>query len=284
MQPKKCPRKTKNDSGKQSNFAILLPADRQAGFAISLLNMKIRQFEEISNNAWPCLQSMQHDGWLMRFANGVTKRANSINLLYPSTLNPEKKIDFCEEVCKSKNIPATFKITAIADPSNIDDLLEKRGYYVHSTVSFQTADLKRKNPGSDPEIVVSSTIEENWIKDFIRLNGFDFNLKSTYIAIMERVLTQSRMVSIKDGTRTIGVGLGVVEGPYLGLFDIVTDRAYRRKGFGTRLVNSLLSWGMENGAETAYLQVLTSNILAQKLYVNLGFKEAYLYWYRMQKT
>jgi len=227
---------------------------------------------------------MQYDGWLLRFANGVTKRANSVNLLYPSTFDPEKKINFCERVFKSKNLPVTFKITAIADPVDIDDRLEKRGYFVHSTVSFQTADVKREKPGSDPEVFATSKIDEKWIKDFIRMNGFDPRSKSTYKGIMERVITPKCMVSIRDGKKTLGVGLGVVEGFYLGMFDIVIDRQYRKRGFGTRLVNSLLRWGIENGAETAYLQVLTGNLLAQRLYANLGFKEAYLYWYRIQKT
>jgi len=225
---------------------------------------------------------MQYDGWLLRFANGVTKRANSINLLYPSTINPEKKIEFCEELFNSKNIPATFKITAIADPPDIDERLEKRDYYVHSTISFQTADLRLLNPVPDPETVVSSVIEEDWITDFIRMNGFDLKMKSTYIAIMEQVLTPKCWVSVRDETKNIGVGFGVVEGPYMGMFDIVTDRLYRRKGIGSRVVNSLLHWGIENGADTAYLQVLTSNLLAQKLYLKFGFKESYLYWYRMQ--
>jgi len=246
--------------------------------------MKIRSFEEISNNAWPALQSMQYDGWLLRFANGVTKRSNSINLLYPSTLEPEKKIDHCEELFSSKNIPVAFKITAIADPADIDDRLEKRGYFVHSTVSFQVADLKHKKIHSDPEIVVTSGFEESWIEDFIRMNDFDPVSKPTYTAIMQQVLTPKCMVSIRDGNKTIGVGLGVTERTYLGLFDIVIEKEYRNKGLGARLVNSILRWGIRNGAETAYLQVLTQNLPAQKLYANLGFKEIYRYWYRMRKV
>jgi RimJ/RimL family protein N-acetyltransferase len=245
--------------------------------------MRIRQFEEISNNAWPALQTFQYDGWQLRFANGVTKRSNSVNLLYPSTLKPEKKIAFCEELFVARNITPTFKITAIADPPDIDDRLEELGYYVHSTLSFQRADLRKKKIDPDPGLTRTGETDEAWIAEFIRMNMFDPDALPTYKDIMEQVMTPKCLISISEGKKTTGVGLAVLEGTFLGLFDIVIDKKYRGRGLGTRLVNGLLEWGISQGAETAYLQVLTGNLMAQKLYSNLGFKEIYLYWYRMKK-
>ena len=43
----------------------------------------VRHIKELAVNAWPSLQTLL-DGWVLRFANGYTRRANSVNLLYPS--------------------------------------------------------------------------------------------------------------------------------------------------------------------------------------------------------
>ena len=38
-----------------------------------------RRLEEVAMNAWPALQQMLFDGWIVRFAQGYTKRANSVH-------------------------------------------------------------------------------------------------------------------------------------------------------------------------------------------------------------
>jgi len=42
----------------------------------------IRSVEERSLNAWPSLHQMLYDGWVLRFSNGYTRRANSVSPIY----------------------------------------------------------------------------------------------------------------------------------------------------------------------------------------------------------
>lgn len=240
----------------------------------------VRRFEEISNNAWPALQTLHYDGWTIRFANGVTKRSNSVNLLYPSTLDPTEKIDFCERLFYSRYIEPCFKITSVADPADIDHLLSVRGYLLHSVISFQTIDLTSTPTEPISEFLLDTELNPAWIDDFIRMNQFDRKRKSTYIAIIQQLCTPKCLISLSRDMKTIGVGLGVLEGDYIGLFDIVVDKAYRNTGLGYLIVENILRWGKKNGANTAYLQVLTDNIPALRLYDKMGFREEYHYWYR----
>jgi ribosomal protein S18 acetylase RimI-like enzyme len=90
-----------------------------------------------------------------------------------------------------------------------------------------------------------------------------------YIAVME--------------ARHVACGLGVYDGGYVGLFDIVTDAAHRQRGYGMDVVRSLLAWGQEHhDADYAYLQVMADNTPAISLYGKFGFEECYRYWYRVK--
>jgi N-acetylglutamate synthase len=246
-------------------------------------NRMIGHFEEISNNAWPALQTLQYDGWVLRFANGVTKRSNSVSLLYPSTLPPDEKISFCEHLYASQQITPCFKITEIATPSGLDQRLAEQGYFIHSHISFQTLDISKIPSEPLGNITMEGNLKPRWMDDFIRMNEFDHSRKSTYISIMKQLLLPKCLISLTHDKKTIGVGLGVAEGSFVGLFDIVVDKAHRNTGLGYLIVENILRWGRKHGANTAYLQVLTDNAPALGLYKKMGFKEAYRYWYRMKR-
>lgn len=242
----------------------------------------IRTYEEISNNAWPSLQSLQYDGWTLRLAAGVTKRSNSVSLLYPSRLDPEEKITFCESLYRSQGIPPCFKITEIADPADMDRRLAGRGYELHSTISFQTLDIRSWTGEPDRSLFSASGEADAWIGEFIRMNGFDPVRAPVYHAILEQLLLPACRVALTEAGQTVAVGLGVLEKDHVGLFDIVVDPACRGRGLGYRVVDEILRWGREHGAATAYLQVLSDNMPALNLYKKMGFSEAYAYWYRMK--
>jgi len=242
----------------------------------------LRRFEEISNNAWPALHTMLYDGWVLRFACGVTKRSNSVSLLYPSTLGPEEKIDYCEEQYLAQAINPCFKITSIARPGDIDKRLDKRGYFIHSYVSFQVLDITCISGQPIRDIQIETEFSESWIGHFIRMNEFDLARKPVYVSIMKRLSTPRCLVSLVRDRKTIGVGLGVLDGMAIGLFDIVVSKEFRNTGLGYLIVDNILRWGRNKGATTAYLQVLTENAPALHLYEKMGFRELYQYWYRMK--
>jgi len=94
----------------------------------NLLNLKrIRRLEEITFRAWPALDTASHAGWLQRFSNGYTKRANSINALDPIFEFDSETIDTLEAPYRTRGLPPVWRITPLAPPA-ADGFLEARGY------------------------------------------------------------------------------------------------------------------------------------------------------------
>jgi len=83
--------------------------------------------------------------------------------------------------------------------------------------------------------------------------------------------------------QVVACALGVLEHDLFGLFDVITARAHRGKGYAGLLLTELLNWGIQQGAQHAYLQVIADNDPALALYQRLGFKHLYSYWYRRTK-
>jgi hypothetical protein len=88
----------------------------------------IRSFEELSMNAWPALQTILYDGWVLRLSRGYTKRANSINPIYSSTTDIEEKIKYCEMLYGANGLPTVYKLTPVCYPEDLDQILESKGY------------------------------------------------------------------------------------------------------------------------------------------------------------
>ena len=84
--------------------------------------------EEKTMNAWPALQTIILDGWVIRFANGYTKRANSVNPIYSNDNNIDEKINYCENIYKNNNLSVIFKIIDCDEYKILDSKLETLNY------------------------------------------------------------------------------------------------------------------------------------------------------------
>ena len=238
--------------------------------------------EELSLNAWPALQTVLHDGWVIRFANGYTKRANSVNPLYPSTMDPDAKICFCEEIYTGKKLPAVFKITPAIYPEDLDARLMASGYRKDSPTSVQVMELRPANVQTAREVLVREDLSAEWLDSFCRMSAVTETHRETLRQILTAIVPRHCFVSLKSDDKAIACGLGVLQSGYIGLFDIVTDEACRNHGYGRQVVESILAWGKQNGAQKAYLQVMLNNPSALHLYSKTGFVEKYQYWYRIK--
>lgn len=85
-----------------------------------------KRIEELTLNAWPALQTLTLQGWLLRFADGYTKRSNSIQALYTeSSIDLNSQIEHCERLYVKAGLDVVFKITPF-NPQELDPILESR--------------------------------------------------------------------------------------------------------------------------------------------------------------
>jgi N-acetylglutamate synthase len=252
----------------------------------------IRAVEEASLNAWPAHQTVVDRGWLLRFASGYTRRANSVNPIYATGdmadfSEVREQIRRCEDRYRNQGQPVVFKITPLIQPADLDAHLERLGYRAEASTGVWLAPLEQPSlhPGSfqadGMQVKCETTLSESWLADFVTFSQTTDAAVPALVGILEQILPLHCFVTLYHQSTPVACGLGVVEGSLLGLFDIVTAATARGRGYGTKLLLALLAWGRENDAEHAYLQVMDENIPAQRLYAKLGFTEIYKYWYRV---
>ena len=84
------------------------------------------------------------------------------------------------------------------------------------------------------------------------------------------------------GIRPVAVGMGVLDGARLAIFNMRTLRDERGHGHALALVSEMLRWADASGCTFAYLQVTADNGPARSLYHRAGFDTIYEYRYRIQ--
>jgi GNAT superfamily N-acetyltransferase len=241
----------------------------------------IRFIEELSLNAWPALQTCVYDGWVLRFADGYTKRSNSIIPLYESYIPLEEKIGYCEEMYAAWGLPATFKLTAESKPMGLDDILERKGYQKMGETSVRLLALSQFTTCFPKDVIIEEKISERWINGFFQCSGLvDPKLQNAARHVLANIRAEIVCVAKFVQDQIVGCGFGVMERGYTGIFDIIVDKNHRRRGYGEDIMNGILSGAKHKGMQTSYLQVVVGNTPAENLYSKLGYKEVYRYWYR----
>lgn len=243
----------------------------------------IRTIEELSMNAFPSLNTLYYDGWVIRMSDGVTRRVNSVYSLYPSTLELEEKVSHCESLFEENGLRKVFKLTDMETSSPLEDFLLKRGYTESGRTHIKTMDLDDLNFSPDLDIEILSDFSRQWFRDLCSaksLSGID---KKVYGDSWKMVLPRQCFISLKkDGTR-FAFGRGVLDSGYIGIYGIYVHEEFRRKGYGEVLTTALMAYGRDHGCQSAYLQVEDDNPKAIRLYEKIGFEEQYQYWYLLRE-
>lgn len=239
---------------------------------------RIRTLEELAFNAWPALQTLLVDGWVLRFADGYTKRANSANAWHPGETPPARIADMVEKLYRARGLRPIFRLSPLAPP-DMDRLLARKGYRLFDETIVQAAAIDAVPATAD--VAVAGAPAREWLDGYAQATGLAAADLETLARMLNLVHLPSAFARIDSDDAPVAFGYAVFERGHVGIFDVVTAAAHRRQGHGARIVGALMRWGAGLGAEHAYLQVLSGNAPALSLYERLGFAEAYRYHYRL---
>lgn len=239
--------------------------------------------EEVCLNAWPALQEVHYDGWLLRLADGKTRRTNSVNAIAAGKRPLAEKIPYCEAFYRRHGLRPYFRILSNAG-DGLDEHLAQRGYDAEDMTDTLYVDFNRTPPsGGSGNVELHEMVPtEEWISARLELSGSDGSTRTR----LEKVLQALALPAVFAAKRGIdgridAVAKGAIHDRIACINLVVTRQSARRQGLSEACVQSILAWAARKGAAGACLQVLAANAPAIRLYRKLGFtSHLYSYHYR----
>jgi GNAT superfamily N-acetyltransferase len=235
----------------------------------------LRDLERVAMRACPAAEEHWLGRWLLRFGGGYAKRANSAYVLgVEPELDLDERIEAAAAMMREQDLPLIVRESSLAVDPRIGNALRERGFLRIDETTVMIAPL--------PEPVASMPEQvdlDAWLELYQRFEGGTRGSAVQYRALLNRIQPPVCYGVLRVDGEPVAIGQAVADGEWVGLYAIATDPARRRQGHGRALVNQLLAWGRQQGATRSYLQVIAANEPAVRLYEQLGYAEAYRYWY-----
>ncbi len=231
--------------------------------------------------AWPAKEQVKLGNWVLRANDGVTRRANSVYPAGDPLIDVHEAIDKSIEFYQSRSLQPRFQVTPASQPECIDDVLEESGFEIGLRVAIQVAKIDsivNCEARFMPQLTDSPT--DSWMDAYKLCTGHDDFSVNIRKGIMSRIPGKKVFALCVLNDEYAGVGLGVIEDEWVGLFGLATNEKYRRQGVATSVNKAIGIWARDYGSNSVYLQAEVLNTPAISLYSKIGFETIYDYWYR----
>ena len=151
-----------------------------------------RRIEEMSMNAWPALNTHLYDGWVLRYAQRYTKRANSIYPLYETRKEFAEKLAYCEAYYNKLEMPTTFKLHDGEEHHALDIYLEDQGYHVLDPTDVMIKNLSDVEADDAINYRVVHGYSEEWANIYgDTICGDDTSERATRVRSIQKTMLQS---------------------------------------------------------------------------------------------
>jgi ribosomal protein S18 acetylase RimI-like enzyme len=241
--------------------------------------------DDLANRGWPALETCAVEGWLLRAAHGVTRRANSV-LPCGEVDDLNAAIDAVEAEYRARGIRPAFQLSPASRPRGLAARLELRGYTEEADTLVMVASTERvissASAHAKPEqtaVLLAAEPSTDWLDLWWSVDGRGGDAECE---VARRILTGGAALyaSSHNETGPVAVGrLALVNG-WGGLYSLATRPDSRRRGHARHLIGTLALQALRSGAKHLWLQVVAENEKAVALYRHLGFEVAsgYSYW------
>ena len=255
--------------------------------------------EALMDAAWPAADREESGGWVLRAASGVTQRANSVWPREPGG-DPHGQLTTLRDArlwYRNRRLPLIFQVFEDPRYAPLNAVLDEEGFTRQSETLVLVRDGGTDTPAADPGVEISTEPTPEWLRLWWSVDGRgDDAALAVARGILERCPSLYALVRDDDGRPAAvgrlaippgvaggaggGCGAGGLSG---GLYCMATRPDVRRRGFASRILQSLLREGDARGVGSYWLLVMASNAGGRELYARAGFQAAGRYLYRQER-
>jgi len=240
--------------------------------------------EQACLNAWPALHNVVYNDWIVRFSEGLTRRANSVNPLRSTARADGASIQLFENLFRAQELPLIFRIPTLLDPS-VDRALERLGFTAEGESCVIYADIGAVEAKPDRAVEVSSHVDEDWLHAMNVMQNRTEEQSEIFDQLVLSIAVPAGYATFRNGEEVVAQAYGVIHDDLLCCESVITSASARGKGVGRRLMSALFAWAAAQGAAGVCLQVEAANKAGLALYSGLGMKtELSRYHYRRQSS
>lgn len=242
----------------------------------------LRAIEAASVRFWPAHETQAIGGWLWRYSNGGSQRANSVATLADPGIDFDRAIAAAEALYDVRGAPAQFQITEVSAPPGLDRRLAARGYQISDpcTTLVHNVTSADDDAAAGPGVMIAAEPTAEWFDTYAGVITDDRRAQAQ--AILDRVPAPRAFIGLRREDVMVATALCVAEGEIARVKCVATRDAARRTGAAEAVMKSARCWAASRGARTIALGVSAANAPAQGLYAKLGFVRAGLYHIRVK--
>ncbi|MCP5031394.1 MAG: GNAT family N-acetyltransferase [Actinomycetia bacterium] len=244
----------------------------------------VANLDVLMAEAWPPSVTEQHGPWIFRYANGVSRRANSVLALgMPDDVG--SAISQAEAFYRHHGAEPLFFVSDASTPVTAEAQLTDAGY-IPSAATWMMK-------GSTSEVSRSLTVNERWqieVSDHPTDRWFDayWELESARHSPADDLVMRSqllapdapaRFVAVSSQGQVAAVGQVVIIDDWGCLQCLVTRPMARRQGAASQVFRALVDEASAVGADHAFAAVAAENRASLHLCRGTGLHPSHRYRY-----